>query len=604
MATCAFREILVLKELVDEFYESESGVCYLADNGEDFKKDFQWNSKTESKVRTTEARSYKDKWQVASLMGSQHIQTESGIVFNAPFARHEGFSNSEPRDRVTGTVVKRPIGSDKFILAEGNWYSDYEYNDNNVHTLDETGSAIVQGKFYENPDEENADFAIGAPNADRYQGRVYLCEKCFKEGRRFNRKTYQPDEPQMGERFGSALAAVKISKGAELDDLVVGAPLYSTTRYGSIGRVVIFQNGDSKQKKVLESPNRVPRGRFGFVIANLGDIDADGHGDFAVGAPGINSVFVYFGHPDFEFGAPQEIKGSGSGFGYSLSKNLIDVDGNGANDFAVGAPFDNSVSLYKTRKVVSFTPSVTIRPSEIDGAVKEFEVTFTIELDDKQSDQRIYASINLEKSSKFEPESITKFEVEKRTEEIVTLRARNNNFVPKDSSIKSFWINGNVTFDLNCFDSSVACPRINIKSSSDNMTKLQEPNQIIHFFRKRIDLRHECKSDPNNPDNCDCDLKSTKTDRQKKLSIVVGDTRNEWLDFDLDLTNDGSEPAYDVVVKFNMDFPMPIPTMNGRNCTRAGTGSGESGVSTCRNLAFEDCTVNTPIWFVLYREVK
>ena len=548
VATCAFREILALKTL-NVFYESESGVCYTAKIGEDFKEDFQWRwFNSESKVKTVEEYTYKNKWQVASLMGPQHIQTESGIIFNAPFARHKDFKKG---DRVTGTIVKKPNGDSKFIMAEGNWNSDYENSATNVHTLDETGSAIVQGKFYENPDEDFADFAIGAPNADRYQGRVYLCEKCFKEGR-FGRKTYQADEPQMGERFGSALAAVKISKGAELDDLVVGAPLYSTTRYGSIGRVVIFQNGDSNQKKVLESPNnRVPRGRFGFVIANLGDIDGDGFGDFAVGAPGINSVFVYFGHPNFEFGAPQEIKGSGSGFGYSLSKNLIDVDDNGANDFAVGAPFDNSVSLYKTRKVVSFTPSVTIRPSEIDGAVKGFNVTFTIELDGEQSDQKIYATISLEKSSKFEPESITKFGVEKETKKNVTLRARNNNFVPKDSSIKSFWINGIVTFDLGCFQSSVACPRINIKSSSDSMTKLQEPNQITHSFRKRIDLRHECKSDPNNPDNCDCDLKSTKTALQKNLSIVVGDTRNEWLDFDLDLTNDGSEPAYDVVVKFS-----------------------------------------------------
>ena len=47
-----------------------------------------------------------------------------------------------------------------------------------------------------------------------------------------------------------------------------------------------------------------------------------------------------------------------SGFGYSLSKEISDVDSNGFNDTAVGAPFDGSAVILRSRPVVSFQPIV------------------------------------------------------------------------------------------------------------------------------------------------------------------------------------------------------------------------------------------------------
>ena len=40
------------------------------------------------------------------------------------------------------------------------------------------------------------------------------------------------------------------------------------------------------------------------------------------------------------------------GFGYSLSKDKIDVDGNNCNDFAVGYPNSNQVVLLRSKEVV------------------------------------------------------------------------------------------------------------------------------------------------------------------------------------------------------------------------------------------------------------
>ena len=52
----------------------------------------------------------------------------------------------------------------------------------------------------------------------------------------------------------------------------------------------------------------------------------------------------------------------GSGFGYSLSKEISDVDSNGLNDFAVGAPFGESAVLLRSRPVISFEPAEMFYP--------------------------------------------------------------------------------------------------------------------------------------------------------------------------------------------------------------------------------------------------
>ena len=48
----------------------------------------------------------------------------------------------------------------------------------------------------------------------------------------------------------------------------------------------------------------------------------------------------------------------GSGFGYSLSKEISDVDSNQFNDFAVGAPYDESAVVLRSRPVITFTHKV------------------------------------------------------------------------------------------------------------------------------------------------------------------------------------------------------------------------------------------------------
>ena len=102
----------------------------------------------------------------------------------------------------------------------------------------------------------------------------------------------------------------------------------------------------------------------------IGDLQKDGYEDFVVGAPydgtdHSGAIYIYRGNPEFNFLDPQVIYASdigltkkpNAGFGYSFSQQVLDVDENGRNDFAVGAPFVNQAVLLKTKKTVSLKPN-------------------------------------------------------------------------------------------------------------------------------------------------------------------------------------------------------------------------------------------------------
>ncbi|XP_003227172.1 integrin alpha-4 isoform X1 [Anolis carolinensis] len=234
-----------------------------------------------------------------------------------------------------------------------NIYISY-VDDSQVKSGSYLGYAVGAGHFLS---PSSTEVIGGAPQQEQ-TGKAYI----FKiQPRRLSILTELKGK-KLGSYFGSTVCAVDLN-GDGFSDLLVGAPTYSKVR--EEGRAYVYINSGSGAKMTeLETAlvgSDLYAARFGESIANLGDIDNDGFEDVAIGAPQENdlegAIYIYNGRkngisPVFS----QRIRGhqisnSLRMFGQSIS-GKIDVDSNGYSDVAVGAFLSDSAVLLRTRTVV------------------------------------------------------------------------------------------------------------------------------------------------------------------------------------------------------------------------------------------------------------
>ena len=193
--------------------------------------------------------------------------------------------------------------------------------------------------------------------------------------------------PSAGSRFGAAVSGAGDCDGDGKADLLVGAPAHNVvlgagngfagTYSGANGSLLQsatgangdhlgasvsggFQIADAEPEEVIgctmdatgSGKIQIRKGHgfelvatisgsgaasaFGSSIARLGDVNGDGKGDLAVGAPGAGTVAVLSG-ANWSTLHTLTAPAAGTGFGSSLSR-VGDANGDGHPDLACGAP--------------------------------------------------------------------------------------------------------------------------------------------------------------------------------------------------------------------------------------------------------------------------
>ncbi|XP_068439237.1 integrin alpha-3b isoform X2 [Clinocottus analis] len=229
------------------------------------------------------------------------------------------------------------------------------------------GYSVLEEKKLLSRDEYTV--VTGSPR-DESKGSVMLGRKTDKN---IEPALIIPGE-QVGSYFGNSLAVTDLNND-DWNDLIVGAPFYFDRMKDEGGAVYIFFNENgSFQKTATEVLKGPSASAFGFAVAPLGDVNQDGFQDFAVGAPfhDTGKVYIWMGRKEKKISpTPNQViegKSVGNGkfhtFGYSINGG-VDMDENGYPDILVGS-LDDRMALLRARPVLHITRNFTVRPKIVD----------------------------------------------------------------------------------------------------------------------------------------------------------------------------------------------------------------------------------------------
>nr|XP_020451271.1 integrin alpha-7 isoform X2 [Monopterus albus] len=210
-------------------------------------------------------------------------------------------------------------------------------------------------------------FVAGAPRANHI-GAVVLLKKD-------NVYRLVPQHIFWGEElassFGYSVATTDLNKDG-WTDLIIGAPNFFDRKAEIGGAVYVYLNPFGRwndQARPIRL-NGTYDSMFGMAVSSVGDLDQDGYGDIAVGAPfdGDGKVFIYRGSDaGIETKPAQVLDGRDFDvrrFGYSISGGL-DIDNNHYPDIAVGS-LNDSVVLFRSHPVIHVIRVISINPQHID----------------------------------------------------------------------------------------------------------------------------------------------------------------------------------------------------------------------------------------------
>ncbi|KAJ0180782.1 hypothetical protein K1T71_004186 [Dendrolimus kikuchii] len=265
---------------------------------------------------------------------------------------NEKFHYFTPKIPEEGQLMSQTINARPALIATPE--SSPKYDDSYM------GYSVTVGDF---AGQGIQSVAVGVPRGSDLRGLVVLYTWELQNIKNISGS-------QIGAYFGYSLASGDID-GDGFDDVIVGAPMFTKPRSDGFehGRIyVIYQGKDRTFTRTHARTGEMSRGRFGLALTSLGDINYDGFGDIAVGAPyggayGRGVVYIYHGsetgiHEKYSQAiTAEEISPNLYTFGFSLSGG-VDLDNNNYTDLAVGAYKSDSVVFLKSRPVVKVMAEV------------------------------------------------------------------------------------------------------------------------------------------------------------------------------------------------------------------------------------------------------
>ncbi|XP_070564866.1 integrin alpha-6-like [Ptychodera flava] len=246
-------------------------------------------------------------------------------------------------------------------------------DDSTVLKFSYLGIAVSSGNF----NGSDTWYVAGAPGHNA-SGAVVLFAK--GQGNLVPQQTIYSE--QLASSFGYDVEVVDLNDDG-YDDLVVGAPLYYERQAGIGGRVYVYMNDG--MGTLIEKDRRVISGMtdsmFGMTVRSVGDLDIDGYNDIAIGAPyendGQGAIYIFQGGPNglrdtySQKITPEKFPNGDMMKTFGYSiDGGMDLDNNGYPDIAVGLYQSSKVVLFRTRPVLTIGYKLSAVPMRLDNENK------------------------------------------------------------------------------------------------------------------------------------------------------------------------------------------------------------------------------------------
>lgn len=244
------------------------------------------------------------------------------------------------------------------------------------------GFSLDSGKMVTK--EGQLTVVAGAPRAN-HSGAVVLLKKESETSPQLITE-YILEGEGLASSFGYDLALLDIN-GDKWQDLVVGAPQYFEKNSEIGGAIYVYINQKGNWANAVRTRiDGAKDSMFGLSVESLGDVNLDGFNDVAIGAPydddGMGSVYIYHGSDGgLKLKPAQVLKGKDLNiklFGYSLAGNM-DLDNNQYPDLAIGSLSD-AVAVFRARPVVNIEKTVTTTPKELDLTKKNCDDSICLQV--------------------------------------------------------------------------------------------------------------------------------------------------------------------------------------------------------------------------------